>query len=119
MKRHPLRKAVAYALRVNKMQLDSKNLKNITNQLLKAGFSETVKDSEVFFVIKSVANIGLPRHNPLKTTASVRGGHLQDCPLCVKTASPSISFATVKLADGRRAKYCIEHSVTIPYSIED
>lgn len=118
MKIYPIKKAVSYAMRVNKIELNDDKLKNITKKLLKAGFSENVNKSSIPFIVEAIKKMCIARHNPLKTTASSCGIQSKDCPLCTHTASHKGSMIDVKLADDRKARFCMEHNVAIPCSVE-
>lgn len=109
---HSLHKVVAFINKHNKLNLKDEEVKSITKDLIKAGFSEKIKKFQIPTIKNTIEHITKIRntHNPLRTcTASTQ----QTCPLCTTTASPT-SLTDVLLEGDRRAKYCVEHSVTLP-----
>ena len=113
---HSLSKAVVFINTHSHLNLSPDEVKGITKELVKAGFSEYTEKSEMPVLKRTIEHIGKTRrsHNPLKVTAEV--AH-QSCPLCATTASP-IKLTDVVLAGERPAKYCAEHNVTIPIRSE-
>lgn len=109
---HSLYKAVAFINQHNKLNLKDEEIKNITKELIKAGFSEQVKKSQMPLIKTTVDHISRirKRHNPLKVCAST---HQQTCPLCATIAGPT-HLTNIVLDNNRPAKYCAEHSVTLP-----
>lgn len=109
-----LGKVVTFINKHKHLNLNPEEVRGITKELVKAGFSESVKKSEVPTIKGTIEHIVKARrsHNPLRaTTAEVV--QQQSCPLCATTASP-VRLVDVVLAGERPAKYCSAHNVTVP-----
>jgi len=117
MKLFSLKKVVDYVNRKNGFKLGEKDISRTVKDLITAGFSQSITKDEARSVEKAVVEMCSikKRTNPLKVTAST----YSDCPLCgISASSLHSSMVDVLLADKRRAKFCIEHSVTLPCVIE-
>lgn len=114
---HSLNSAVASINKHSRLNLKDEEIKSITKELVKAGFSENITKLEMPILKSTIEHMSRARrsHNPLKVNAEVVSH--QSCPLCTTTAS-STRLTDVVLAGERPAKYCAEHSVTIPIRSE-
>jgi hypothetical protein len=113
---YSLNKVVSFINKHNKLNLKPEEAISITKELVKAGFSENITKSQIPLIKTAVEHISSirKRHNPLKVCANVEK---QSCPLCSTIASAQ-QLADVVLAGNRPAKYCMEHSVTLPIRSE-
>lgn len=113
-KLYPLNKVVAFTFRRRGISVNKLDIVKVTKQLIKAGFSNNIKQKDINIIQEAVQNICRKRHNPLKIAASTSAdASIDSCPLCTQTANSSVPMTQIKLVD-RTAKYCIEHNVTIP-----